>query len=143
MEMESPFRLEPDLASLLHSLQDEDLLDFAGGQEELANQALIKLCVINFNPSKSLQDSPNFQEAPESDADSELYIYICFLIFIRSDSMGYFNKANQQADMWLSLTPTAHPDRERRARILDRITKHMRERKELFKKLDQHWNRRM
>jgi hypothetical protein len=97
VEMEA-FHIEPEMASLLDDTCDEDLC------------SLLQL-----------------QEDPANDAQNELFIYICFLIFTRTDSMEYLARAIQRAEGWVAESANDHPDREQRLEILDKMTARMRE----------------
>lgn len=87
MEM---FHVEPEMATVLHDMSDEDLWSFAEIQEDLA-----------------------------TDTPIELYIYTHFLIFKRIDSMEYLECAVQRAEVWVAETLATDPDQARRRGILD------------------------
>lgn len=97
VEMEA-FDIEPEMASLLEDTCDEDLC------------SLLQL-----------------QEDPANDAQNELFIYICFLIFTRTGSMEYLERAIQQAEGWVAESANEHPDHEQRLEIRDKMTARMRE----------------
>jgi hypothetical protein len=94
------FHIEPEMASLLNDTCDEDL------------------CSL-----------PQLQEEPTNDEQNELFIYICFLIFTRTDSMDYLERAIQQSKGWVAESANGHPDHARRLEILNRMTAKIRERK--------------
>jgi hypothetical protein len=94
------FHIEPEVASLLNDTCDEDL------------------CSL-----------PQLQENPANDAQNELFIYICFLIFTRTGSMDYLERAIQRAEGWVAESANDHPDHARRLEILDKMTARIRERK--------------
>jgi hypothetical protein len=93
------FHIEPEMASLLNDTCDEDL------------------CSL-----------PQLQEDPANDAQNELFIYICFLIFTRTGSMEYLERAIQRAEGWVAESANDHPDRARRLEILDKMIARIRER---------------
>ena len=62
------------------------------------------------------------QEDPINDAQIELLIYTCFLVFMRTISMEHLEQAIQQAEGWVAITAYDHPDQARRTRILDTIS---------------------
>lgn len=99
MEM---FHVEPEMASSLHDISDEDLHSFA-----------------------ELQD-------PADDAQIELFIYTCFLVFTRTGSMEYLERAIQRAEGWAVVTANDHPDRARRSEILDMMSAKMCERRHVL-----------
>jgi hypothetical protein len=88
-----PFNIEAEMASLLHDMSNEDLLAFAESQDD-----------------------------PAADEQIELYIYACFLIFNKSYSTEHLERAVQQAEGWVAVTPTDHPHRARRFHILDTMS---------------------
>jgi len=99
MEMEM-FHVEQEMASLLHDISDEELRSFA-----------------------------ELHEDPADDAQIELFIYTCFLIFTRTGSMEYLERAIQRAEGWVAVTADDHPERARRAKILDVMSARMNERR--------------
>jgi hypothetical protein len=100
-EME-PFRIDSEIITLLHDINDEELRSFA-----------------------QLQDS---QEDSGGDEQIELHIYTCFLVFIRMHSTQHLEQAIQQTEGWIAVIATNHQDRARRVQILNMIlarTKHI------------------
>lgn len=87
------FNIEPEMASLLDNLSNEDLCSFAESQDDSA-----------------------------SDDQTELYIYTCFLLFQKADSTKHLERGVQQAEKWVAITPTDHSDRTRRLQILNRMS---------------------
>jgi len=92
------FHIEPEMASLLNDTCDKDL------------------CSL-----------PQIQEDPANDAQKELFVYTCFLIFTRTGSMEYLERAIQRAEGWVAESANDHPDRSRRLEILDNLTARIRE----------------
>jgi hypothetical protein len=90
------FHIEPEMAALLNGMSDEEIRAFADTQED-----------------------------PASDAQIELFIYICFLIFTRTASMDYLNQAIQRAEGWVAVTADDHPQCARRSEILDAMLARM------------------
>jgi hypothetical protein len=84
------FRLEPDMIGLLRGLSDEELQAFAEVQADTI-----------------------------SDAQVELHMYVCFLLFKRTKSVEHLEQAAHRAEGWLAITPNEHPDRPRRFKIHD------------------------
>ncbi|KAM0688741.1 hypothetical protein Q7P36_010816 [Cladosporium allicinum] len=84
------FRLEPDMIGLLRGLSDEELQAFA-----------------------------ELQADTMSDAQVELHIYVCFLLFKRTKSVEHLEQAAHRAEGWLAITPNEHLDRPRRFEIHD------------------------
>jgi hypothetical protein len=84
------------MVSLLHDMSDEDLNSFAELQGDPANSAQI-----------------------------QLFIYACFLIFTRTGSMKFLERAIQQAGTWVAETADDHLDRARHSEILDMISARM------------------
>lgn len=82
------FHIEPETADLLCDMTDEDICSFA-----------------------------ELQKDPTSDAENELFIYTCFLIFTRKGSLEYLERAIQGAEGWVAVTSDDHPDRARRVEI--------------------------
>ncbi|KAI1157268.1 hypothetical protein F5B18DRAFT_261330 [Nemania serpens] len=87
-----PFHVDDDMATLLRSMDDEDLHSFAELHDDTA-----------------------------SDEQIELYIYTHFLIFTKTQSMECLDQAIQRTEGWLATTPTDHPDHSRRFHILDML----------------------
>ncbi|KAK4172601.1 hypothetical protein QBC36DRAFT_196602 [Triangularia setosa] len=88
-----PFKIEPEMASLLNDMSKEELCSFAELQDDLVG-----------------------------DDQIELYIYTCFLIFKESGSAEHLERAVQQTEGWVAVTPTNHSDRTRRSNILDMMS---------------------
>lgn len=86
-----PFKIDQEMAALLDSFDDGDLVSFAESQD------------------------------PISDEQIELHIYICFLVFKRSGSVDHLQAAIQQAEGWVAVAPPEELVRARRAEILDRM----------------------
>jgi hypothetical protein len=97
------FHIEPEMASLLNDTCNKDL------------------CTLQ-----------QLQEDPANDAQNELFIYICFLIFTRTGSMEYLERAIQRAEGWVAESANDHPDRTRRLEILDKMTARIRERRNML-----------
>jgi hypothetical protein len=93
MEM---FHIEPEMATFLDDLSDEDLRDFA-----------------------------ELQDDPASDHQIELHIYICFLISTRTPSTEHLEQAIQQMEGWIAVIAIDHQDRARRFQILDMMLARM------------------
>ncbi|KAF2675633.1 hypothetical protein K458DRAFT_212328, partial [Lentithecium fluviatile CBS 122367] len=89
MEM---FHVEPEMATLFHSMSNEDLCSLA-----------------------------ELQEDPGNDVPIELYIFTYFLLFTRTFSANYLERAIQRTQRWVAVTGLDHPDRARRFQILDRM----------------------
>lgn len=60
-------------------------------------------------------------EDPQDDAQIELFIFICFFIFLKIRLRDYLDRAVQRAEGWLAVAPDDQPERIRRSRILDTI----------------------
>ena len=101
------FHIEPEMASLLNDTFDKDL------------------CSL-----------PQLQEDPANDAQNEFFIYTCFLIFTRTGSMEYLERAIQRAEGWVAESANDHPDRSRRLEILDKLTARIRERRNMPEDID-------
>jgi hypothetical protein len=100
------FHIEPEMATSLHDMSDEELLPFA-----------------------------ELQEDPASDAQIELFIYTCFLIFTRTASTEYLERAIQRAEGWVAVTPVDDPDCARRSQILDTMLVRMYEHEHILEAL--------
>jgi hypothetical protein len=100
------FHIEPEMAALLDDMSDEEMRVFA-----------------------------EFQEGPESDEQIELFLYACFLIFTRTTSIEYLERAIQQAEGWVAATPNDHPQRVRRTEILDTMSARLCERRQMLEDL--------
>jgi hypothetical protein len=90
------FHVEQEMASSLHDISNEELRSFA-----------------------------ELHEDPADDAQIELYIYTCFLVFTRTGSMEYLERAIQRAEGWVAVTADDHPGRARRSEILDTMSARM------------------
>lgn len=95
-EITKQFTIEPEMASSLHDMDDEDLRSFA-----------------------------ELHEDPTSDVQFELYICTCFLVFTRTGSMEYLQRAVQRAKEWLTVTPDDHQQRTRRSEVFDMLSARM------------------
>jgi hypothetical protein len=82
------FRIDHEIATSLHGMDDEDLRSFA-----------------------------ELQEDPINDEQIELYIYTCFFIFEGTRSTEYLEQAIQRTEGWVAVTLADHPDRARRSHI--------------------------
>ncbi|KAI0977559.1 hypothetical protein F4678DRAFT_18662 [Xylaria arbuscula] len=89
--MES-FHISDEMATLVGNLDDTELHAFA-----------------------------KLQKGTASDEQIKLYIYIHFLIFIKTQSIKCLNQAIQQTEGWLAITPTDHPNRMQRSQVLDML----------------------
>lgn len=87
------FNVEAEMASSLHDTNDEDLRSFA-----------------------------DMNEDSTSDEQTELYIYTCFLVFTRTRSTEYLERAIQRAERWIDGIGIDYPDRSRRSQILDMMS---------------------
>jgi hypothetical protein len=90
------FHVDQEMANLLHGLSDEELHSFAGLHEDPAN-----------------------------DVQIELFIYACFLVFTRTTSMEYLERAMQRAEGWMAMTPDDHPQLAHRSEIFDMMSAKM------------------
>ena len=88
--MDPPFSIEPELASVLEDMSDEDLLSFA-----------------------------KTQETPTNDEEFELHAYTCPLTFTGLRSVEYLERAIHHVEGWIAETPEDHKDRARRLQTLD------------------------
>ncbi|KAH8126913.1 hypothetical protein LI328DRAFT_163948 [Trichoderma asperelloides] len=61
-------------------------------------------------------------EDPINDAEIELYIYLHFLHFQKSKDTKHLEQAIQLAEKWAAVTPSSHPDYNRRYRLLNTVT---------------------
>jgi hypothetical protein len=87
------FRVEPEMATLLHDMSNEDLCSFA-----------------------------ELHEDPVNDVQIELYVFTYFLLFTRTLSMEYLKQAIQRTEGWIAVTGLDHPDRARRFQIFDMMS---------------------
>ncbi|KAF2185509.1 hypothetical protein K469DRAFT_665117 [Zopfia rhizophila CBS 207.26] len=71
---------------------------------------------------EDLHSFANLHEDSTSDGQTELYIYICFLIFVRTRSTEYLGRAIQRTEGWIAVTGLDHPDGGRRFQILDMMS---------------------
>jgi hypothetical protein len=83
------FDIDPEMATILDDMSDEELLDFA----------------------KLHQD--------HTMDGTELYIYILFLNFTRTGSIEHLESAVLQAEGWIAEIPNDHPHSTHRSSILD------------------------
>ena len=90
------FILEPGMPSLLGDIDDEDLPAFA-----------------------------DFHKDATSDPQLELYICACFLIFTRTGSMNYLERAIRQAERWVAAISDDHQQRARRSKVFDMLSARM------------------
>ena len=90
------FRVEPEMATLLHDMSNEDLCSFAELYEDSVN-----------------------------DVQIELYVFIYFLLFTRTLSTEYLEQAIQRTEGWVAVTGLDHPDRAWRIRIFDMMSARM------------------
>ena len=87
------FRIEPEMATSLHDMSNEDLCSFAELHEDLVN-----------------------------DVQIELYIFTYFLLFTRTLSREYLEQAIQRTKGWVAVTDLDDPDRVRRFQIFDMMS---------------------
>jgi tetratricopeptide (TPR) repeat protein len=87
------FSVDPEIATSLHELSNEDLCSFA-----------------------------ELHEDPAKDEQIELYICTCFLIFEKTCSTKYLEQAIQRTEGWIAAIGPEHPDRARRLRLLDMMS---------------------
>ena len=87
------FRVDPEIATSLHELSNEDLRSFA---------------VLHKDPA--------------NDEQLELYICTCFLIFERTRSTEYLGQAIRRTEGWIAVIGLDHPDRARRLQIFDMMS---------------------
>lgn len=92
----SLFTVETDIISSLHEMDDEYLCSFA-----------------------------ELHEDPTSDEQIELYIYACFLLFSRASAMEHLERAIQQAERWMIMTPDGHREQPRRSDIFTMLSARM------------------
>ena len=88
-----PFRIDHEIITSLHNMDNEELRSFA-----------------------------ELHEDPVNDEQIELYIYACFLAFRTTHSTEFLKQAVQRAEEWVTETVDDHPDRTRRIRIFVRMT---------------------
>jgi hypothetical protein len=69
-----------------------------------------------------LQALAELHEDPTSDAQIELYIYLCFLLFRKSKDIRHLEQAIQRTEEWVAVTPADHPDHNRRYSLLNTVT---------------------
>lgn len=86
------FQIEPDLMSTLEDLDQEGLSDFAALYEGL-----------------------------KSDSEIEVAIFIHLLLFTKSSSPEFLERALQRAMRWAEATEVKDPDRSRRFQIVDMV----------------------
>lgn len=90
------FRVEPEMATLLHNISNEDLCSFA-----------------------------ELHEDPVNDVPIELYVFTFFFLFTRTRITKYLEQAIQRAEGWAVVTAADHPDRSRRIQIFDMMSARM------------------
>ena len=90
------FRVEPEMATSLHDMSNEDLCSFA-----------------------------ELHEDPVNDVQIELYVFTYFLLFTRTLSMEYLKQAIQRTEGWIAVMGLDHPDRARRFQIFDMMSARM------------------
>lgn len=78
--------------------------------------------LCNEASEEDLQVLVELHEDPISDAQIELYIYLCFLLFQKSIEIKYLEQAVQQAEGWAAVTPAHHPDYNRRHSLVNTVT---------------------
>ncbi|KAL7934285.1 CHAT domain-containing protein [Trichoderma chlorosporum] len=84
------FHIDTELRALLVDTSEEDL------------EALMEL-----------------HEDPTNDNQIEMYIYLCFLLWIKSKGIERLEQAKKWAEGWVAVTPADHPDHNRRLSILN------------------------
>jgi hypothetical protein len=84
-----PFNLDPEMATLIPTLSEEDLLNLALAHEELSNDSAI-----------------------------ELFICCCLSLFKLTGSLHHLQRGEQQAEGWVAITDPSHPQRSHRLEIL-------------------------
>jgi hypothetical protein len=87
------FRVEQEIASLLPGLTVEELHAFADAIED-----------------------------PTCDTQIELFIYTCYFIYTRTNSMEYLERAIQRTSRWAAVVAIDHPHCPRRFQILDMMS---------------------
>ncbi|RYP01436.1 hypothetical protein DL764_006206 [Monosporascus ibericus] len=87
------FRIDHEIATSLHGMDDEELRSFA-----------------------------ELQEDPASNEQIELYIYTRFFIFKRTSLTEHLEQAILRTEGWIAETAVDNPDRARRCDILDMMS---------------------
>lgn len=87
-----PFQVNPEIVDLIDSLNDDELISFAG-----------------------------LYEGSGEDDHIELSIYSDFAVYRRTRSSDHFDRAFMRAEGWAAVTPNDTPDRNRRLEIFDAI----------------------
>ncbi|KAF9639221.1 hypothetical protein BFW01_g11027 [Lasiodiplodia theobromae] len=90
MDFISLFHINPEIVQLLQDMSHDDLCAFA-----------------------------ELHEDPQSDEQIELFIFVCFFIFLKARSTDYLDRAVQRAEGWMAVAPDNQPERTRRSQILD------------------------
>ena len=90
------FRVEPEMATSLHDMSNEDLCSFA-----------------------------ELHEDPINDVQIELYVFTYFLLFTRTLLTEYLKQAIQRTEGWIAVMGLDHPDRARRFQIFDMMSARM------------------
>ena len=90
------FRVEPEMATLLHDMSNEDLCSFAELHEDPVNHVQI-----------------------------ELYIFTYFLLFTRTLLVEYLEQAIQRTEGWVAMAGLDYPDRARRFQIFNMMSARM------------------
>ena len=95
-EITKHFTIEPEMVSTLHDMDDEDLRSFA-----------------------------ELHEDPTSSVQFELCICTCFLVFKRTGSTEYLQRAVQRAKEWVTLTPDNHRQHAQRSEVSNMLSARM------------------
>lgn len=80
-------------------------------EEFQIDQELKSLC--NEASEEDIQALAELHEDPTNDAQVELYIYLCCLLFRKSKDIKHLEQAMQRAEGWAVVTPAYHPDYNR------------------------------
>ncbi|KAF9639218.1 hypothetical protein BFW01_g11024 [Lasiodiplodia theobromae] len=92
MDALSLFHVDPEIVQLLQDMSRDDLYAFA-----------------------------ELHEDPQSNEQIELFIFVCFFIFLKARSTDYLDRAVQRAEGWMAVAPDDQPERTRRSEILDTL----------------------
>jgi hypothetical protein len=87
------FGVEPEMTETVQSMNDEDLISFT-----------------------------EMLRKPSNDTETELLLYLLFLLFQRGESGEYLQQALMWATGWAEATSLDDPDRTRRLGIFDFLT---------------------
>lgn len=90
MDALSLFHVDPEIVQLLQDMSRDDLCTFA-----------------------------ELHEDPQSNEQIELFIFVCFLVFLKARSTDYLDRAVQRAEGWMAVALDDQPERTRRSGILD------------------------